>query len=300
MKNILIIGAKGFIGSYAVEYFKHMGYDVWSCDIITDYETEQYIQIDASNSNFNEVFEKRNFDICINCSGAASVQDSLVHPYRDFLLNTNNVFSMLNAIYLHNPFCKFINLSSAAVYGNNNVLPISESLHTCPVSPYGRHKLMSEEILKEFSDDFGLKTCSLRIFSAYGAGLRKQLFWDMNKKMTAANEAIFWGTGEESRDFIHVKDIVRVVELCINNANFDGTPINVANGTQIKIREAVDLFAKLKGYTGKITFNGIVRDGDPNFWEADIKIIKQWGYKPTVEFEQGLSDYILWAGKELV
>ncbi len=91
---------------------------------------------------------------------------------------------------------------------------------------------------------YGEKTGSLRVFSAYGAGLRKQIFWDMSQKMKSS-EAVFWGTGEETRDFIHVCDIARVIELCIEHATFLGECINVANGIQISIRESAELFANL-------------------------------------------------------
>lgn len=292
--KILIIGSRGFIGSHLVRYFDKQ-HEIWQCDVVTDYTTPRYMQIDASNSDFNAVFEEHSYDVCINCSGAASVPDSLKHPYRDFLLNTANVYALLNAIHVHCPACKFINLSSAAVYGNPQTLPVTESAPIAPMSPYGRHKAMAEAICREFAEEFGVPTCSLRIFSAFGNGLRKQIFWDMNRKMTDTAEAMFFGTGDESRDFIHIQDIAHVVDLTIQNAAFKGETINVANGEAITIRDAVNLFAQLKGYKGQIVFNGMVREGDPRFWKADIRILKEWGYQQTVTLEQGLKDYIKWA-----
>ena len=292
--KILIIGSKGFIGSYLVKYFDTRN-DVWQSDVVADYTTQQYIQIDATNSDFNAIFAFQSFDVCINCSGAASVPDSLKSPYRDFLLNTANVYAILNAIHLHCPACKFINLSSAAVYGNPQTLPVIETALIAPMSPYGRHKAMAEMICKEFADEFRLQTCSLRIFSAFGNGLCKQIFWDMNRKMTDTTESVFYGTGDESRDFIHIQDIAQAVGLVIKYAGFTGEAINVANGEATTINEAVNLFAELKGYKGKIIFNGSVREGDPRFWQADISILKSWGYKQTISLEQGLRKYIKWA-----
>lgn len=292
--NILIIGSQGFIGSHLARYFNKQ-HEVWQCDVVADYTTPRYMQIDASNSDFNAVFEAQQYEVCINCSGAASVPDSLKHPYRDFLLNTANVYALLNAIHTHYPACKFINLSSAAVYGNPQILPVTESTPIAPMSPYGRHKAMAEAICKEFAEEFGVPTCSLRIFSAFGNGLRKQIFWDMNRKMTNTEEAIFFGTGDESRDFIHIRDIAQVVDLVIKNAAFQGEVINVANGEAVTIKDAANMFARIKGYKGKITFNGMVREGDPRFWKADIRILKEWGYKQTITLEQGLKEYITWA-----
>ena len=95
------------------------------------------------------------------------------------MLNVSNVFKQLDAIRKFQPGCKYINLSSAAVYGNPESLPISEDHHLDPISPYGNHKKMAEEVCADFYTNYRIPTCSLRIFSAYGAGLQKQLFWDL-------------------------------------------------------------------------------------------------------------------------
>ena len=113
--KILIIGSKGFIGSHLVRHLSAAN-EVWQCDVVTDYTTPRYFQIDASNADYNALFEVQAFDVCINCSGAASVPDSIAHPYRDFLLNTANVYTMLNAIRTHCPACKFINKSFCCVF----------------------------------------------------------------------------------------------------------------------------------------------------------------------------------------
>jgi dTDP-glucose 4,6-dehydratase/UDP-glucose 4-epimerase len=293
--RLLVIGAKGFIGQHVYNYFNSKPvWEVWSCDVVVDYTAQRYVQIDASNSDFTEVFAGNHFDVCVNCSGAASVPDSLTSPQRDFLLNTYNVFRMLDAIRKHNHECKFINLSSAAVYGNPLHLPISESSQLCPISPYGRHKLMSESICKEYAEFFGVKTCSLRIFSAYGEGLKKQLLWDLFNKMGKDTTIQLFGSGLETRDFIYVIDIAHTVDLIIGNADFRGEAINVANGEEIEIRYIVELFGRLINWNGQIDFNGLQREGDPCNWQADTSIIKSYSYKPSMPFEKGVAKYIQW------
>ena len=192
--NILVIGSKGFIGSHMLQYFKEKEHMVFGCDVVVDYTQENYFLIDAVNANFKEIFDSNTFDVCINCSGAASVPDSIIHPMRDFELNVNNVFKLLDAIRKQQPSCKFINLSSAAVYGNPAVLPVKEDAALLPVSPYGLHKQMAESVLREFYTQFNISTLSLRIFSVYGPGLQKQLFWDLYRKMkTNPNEITVLG-----------------------------------------------------------------------------------------------------------
>ena len=276
-----------------MDYFSQ-GHEVWGCDVILDYNTPNYISIDAVDSDFLGIFEQRQYDVCINCSGAASVPFSLDKPFNDFNLNTLNVFKLLEAIRKHAPNCKFITMSSAAIYGNPESLPIKENQAIKPVSPYGYHKVMAENICEEYSRFWNIQTCCLRIFSAYGPRLKKQLFWDLYQKIVNDDTPTLWGTGRESRDFIYISDIVRIIELAISHSKFNGEVVNVANGRQIEIVEVAETVRKVSGTKKTIIFNGAERKGDPINWEADISIIKSWGYKPSVELETGINYYLQW------
>ena len=291
--KILIVGSKGFIGSHCVNFFRKEN-EVWECDVVADYSNPNYFWLDAIDSDFSEIFQKHQFDVCINCSGAANVPYSLEKPYNDFKLNTLNVFKLLDVIRLFNLECKFITLSSAAVYGNPSSLPICTTAACSPVSPYGYHKLFAEQICEEYSRFWGVKTCCARIFSAFGPGLKKQLFWDMYNKFVSTDEVTLWGTGNESRDFVYITDIVDAIELIINNCDFNAAKVNIANGLQSSIKTVSDLFAKVLKSEKKILFNGNVRKGDPLNWEADISDLKRWGYAPKVSLEEGIGLYVSW------
>lgn len=295
--KILVIGSKGFIGSHVLEYFKQKGEDVMGCDVVTDYETQDYIQIDATNSDFHFVFENHTFDICINCSGAASVPLSIQFPLKDFTLNTVNVFKILDAIKGYQPSCKFLNLSSAAVYGNPEQLPVSEDAVLKPLSPYGIHKMQAEQICKEFYQYYGIATCSLRIFSAYGDGLKKQLFWDMYQKFVNQDTISLFGTGNETRDFIYIEDISRAIACVLEKAVFEGEEINIANGESYTINYIATTFRNCLQSDKTIQFNNTVKPGDPLFWKADITLLKSMGYKPTIGIEEGINKYIKWIKK---
>ena len=292
--KILIIGSKGFIGQHAFDYFKALDFEVLGCDVVTDYVSEHYIQIDATNSDYHSIFEQHQIDVCLNCSGAASVPLSLQNPFKDFSLNTLNVFKILEAIRSYQPSCKFINLSSAAVYGNPETLPIHENAKLHPLSPYGIHKMQAEQIGKEFHEYYNIATCSLRIFSAYGEGLKKQLFWDLHQKFLNNNQIELFGTGNESRDFIHVDDIVQAIHLVIEHAKFTGSAINIANGEEFTIQYVAELFHKNFHNSKTIGFNNQIKQGDPLNWKADISVLKSLGYKQNISIEKGIERYIDW------
>lgn len=293
--KLLIIGSKGFIGSYLAKHFQNSGnHDVWTADVFVDYEQEKYFLIDASNSDFEDLFINQQFDVCINCSGAASVTDSLKNPQRDFYLNALNVFNLLDGIRKHQPTCKFVNLSSAAVYGNPKCLPILENTLCDPLSPYGYHKRNAELICEEFTRFYGLKTCSLRIFSAYGNGLKKQLFWDLAQKTIEKTDLVLFGTGQESRDFIHIYDIVRTIDLVIEKGDFNADYYNIANGKEIVIDFASRTLLEALGWNGVLTFNQLTREGDPLNWCANIDKLKALGYQQSVDISDGLKEYAAW------
>jgi len=294
-KKILIIGSEGFIGKNAVAFFSRIGYNVFGADIL-DNSKRNYFKVGEESTCFNSIFSEDKFNICINVSGAANVSKSITEPYFDFNLNVVNVVKILEAIRLYNPDCKFINFSSAAVYGNPTILPIKEDSLISPISPYGFHKFYSENILKEYNEIFKIQTLSLRVFSVYGEGLRKQLFWDLFNKFqnVSKNEVVLSGNGSESRDFIYIQDLLRVVILIIDNIKFEGQKINIANGEATQISEAVSLFGNLFDPNVRIRYNNEIREGDPKNWKADISVLKELGYKPDFTLKMGLQNYIKW------
>ena len=290
--NILVIGSKGFIGSHVYSYFKNKNV-CFGCDLIFDRFDQNYISITDFRIDLEDLFISHNFDVCINCSGSANVHDSLIHTVRDFELNVLNVILILDLIKKYQPNCKYINLSSAAVYGNPVILPIQSTSQLKPVSPYGIHKLMSEQLSLEYFTYFGIPTLSLRIFSAFGPGLKKQIFWDWFCKSQNQEIVSLYGNGNESRDYIYIDDLVTIIDLAINFSVFDGSCINVANGKEIFIKDIADVF--FKKLHKEYFFNGNAKSVDPLNWRADIEVIKLWGYESHTSIEDGLIKYIEWA-----
>ena len=293
--KILIIGSQGFIGSNCLKYFQSDN-NVFCCDI-TGMNEKNYLQIDYNNPDFDLIFQKNQPDVCINASGSGDVGFSFKYPEKDFILNVKNVQGILDAIKKYSPFCKMINFSSAAVYGNPKQLPVNESAETNPLSPYGKHKLESEKLLKHYHDEYKLKTCSLRVFSAYGAGLKKQLFWNIYEKINQTKKINLFGTGNESRDFIYVDDLMRAIDCIIKKNEFDGEPINVSSGVESFIHYAAQYFISLYGSEYILEFSGEEKKGDPKNWKADISKLRKLGFAPFITFEEGIRKYFEWLKK---
>ncbi|MEM9982537.1 MAG: NAD-dependent epimerase/dehydratase family protein, partial [Bacteroidota bacterium] len=115
--KVLIIGSLGFIGQHCVHYLSQLGAEVWQADILPS-KAPRYFQLEKTNTDFQILFTTQQFDACINASGSAHVGFSFYNPEVDFELNVLNVNKLLVAIRRHNPTCKLINFSSAAIYGN--------------------------------------------------------------------------------------------------------------------------------------------------------------------------------------
>ncbi|WP_010262384.1 NAD-dependent epimerase/dehydratase family protein [Treponema primitia] len=293
--KIIIIGSKGFIGSHCVSYFSKQNNDVWESDIVVDSKNNnKYYSIDTISPDFSVIFKAQQFDVCVNCSGAANVPESFVNPLKDYHLNTVNVFRILNSLRQFNSKCKFINLSSAAVYGSPKKLPISEDMMMNPISPYGWHKQQAEIISKEFFLLYGIQTINLRIFSVYGVGLRKQIFWDIFQKVKNSDNIELFGTGNESRDFIYIEDLVRAIDHIIKFAEFNSEAINISSGIETTIKEAATLLCKNIRDNINIIFNQQIREGDPINWRSDINKLTSYGFVNNYSLEMGIKELAKW------
>jgi UDP-glucose 4-epimerase len=195
---------------------------------------------------------------------------------------------------------RLIYLSSAAVYGNPEKLPIQETQSFNPISPYGFHKLMSEQLCMEFFKIYNLPTASARIFSAYGPGLRRQVLWDICQKALTQPALKLLGTGEESRDFIHGRDVAKAIYLLAEKAPCQAEVYNLANGVETTIRELAELVLDKIGQPIPLEFDGSIRVGNPVNWQADINRLTQLGFAPEVPLERGINIYAQWCRAEIL
>lgn len=293
----LILGSTGFIGAALFRFMRASGHEVVGADI-RDSEEVPFVRFDPLNPDFASLVRDVNPDVVINCTGAASVPDSFAAPLHDYMLNTIRIAEMLEAIRLCAPNAKFVHFSSAAVYGNPEVSPVTETCKIKPLSPYGWHKYHAENICREYYEIFGVETISLRVFSAFGPGLKKQIFWDIYNKALNSPTLELFGTGYETRDFIYVDDVAKAVMCVVDKACFDGRAVNVANGIASTIRSAATSLISSLGMSKAIEFSGSERMGDPLNWQADIQYLSSLGYTSDFTLEQGLEEVAAWMNEQ--
>ena len=305
MKSVLVIGVAGFIGRYIARYFSEQGWSVIGIDNSPPENAplanlSKYYRLQLPNAELASVLQGKSPDLCVHCAGRASVGQSITDPSADFHSGTVLTFEVLNSLRLYAPDCRFIFLSSAAVYGNPESLPIRETQSLAPISPYGFHKRQSEQLCLEFTKVYNLKTAIVRIFSAYGPGLRRQVLWDICQKAITQDSLQLQGTGEESRDFIHALDIARALLVVAQAAPMEADIYNLGSGREVAIAQLANLILTALEYEHSPIFDGVVPDGTPYNWQADISKLKALGFAPSVSLEKGVKTFANWCRAELV
>ncbi len=310
-KTLLITGASGFIGRNLARLAQAQGYEVFGTDLhpadqTTDKYFNSYVALSLPDPKFADFLRRANPDFLIHCAGMSSVPLSVENPEADFQANVSTTFFVLNTLRMQAPRCRFVFLSSAAVYGNPKSLPITESATLQPISPYGFHKSLAEQITFEHAALHGMSTASARIFSAYGPGLNRQVLWDICQKAWTSKQITLAGTGEESRDFIHVDDIaeglltladIRHSEPTAQRGAKDvlrGDVYNLATGVETTVASLANKIVKNLAKPVKIEFSGKAAPGMPRNWRADITKIGDLGFKPRVAFDEGLKTFTTW------
>lgn len=296
--KVLVTGVNGFIGSHVAEKFKKEGHIVVGTDR-TDARTNcatDFYAIDILKDDLQDMFLKIQPDVIIHCAGLANVSFSLEHPMEDFQANTTIVYRLLEGMRQCGlTKSRFVLLSSAAVYGQPERLPVREDDILKPVSPYALHKKIAEDICLYYVNNYMPNIKILRIFSAYGPGLKKQIFWDMYQKIMKNGCLELFGTGEESRDYIYIDDLVEAIFLVTLDGKSNYLIWNVANGQEVFIRDVANIFAEKMGIdSGLVRFTGQIRKGDPINWCADISRIEKLGYISKTSIHEGIENYLKW------
>jgi UDP-glucose 4-epimerase len=219
----------------------------------------------------------------------------LTNPLEDFYKSVQGTADLLEFMRLTSSPALLVFPSSAAVYGAKPDSPIRETDALTPISPYGVHKKIVEELLASYSTTYGIRVAVVRFFSIYGPGLTKQLLWDASMRLRNAKDgpAVFWGTGEETRDWIHGEDAAALI-FAVSRTAAPFMTINGASGRRVTVRHTLTLLNEALGFGSSFVFNQKVREGDPLYYHADIGRATALDWTPTVSLEAGVQRYGSW------
>ena len=300
--KVLVTGFTGFIGSKTAQRYIQEGNVVSGvCRNTLSKSPENTIHqtksADLSSVLVNDMIQELTPDVLIHCAGSADVRKSVDAPLDDFDHNVRACYNLLESVRLGHPETRIVFLSSAAVYGTPKRLPIDETSQTCPVSPYGLHKTLCEDICRYYRDAHSMHIDIARIFSAYGEGQKKQILWDFYQKYQNTGEIPLYGTGGESRDYIHIDDIIDAISLIALKG--ENSEYNVASGDEVTIKNLALKFAKALSIPEHlVTFTGVEKKGDPKNWKADTSRLRNLGFHQKVSLEQGLQRYARWVQQQ--
>lgn len=309
-KIILVTGVAGFIGSHIAEECLELGYKVRGIDNFSNGCKENLIElVKCENFEFYEG-DITNYNVCLKITknvfcifheaALGSVPRSIKEP---LLYTSNNIVGMHNMLEASvvNNVQKFIYASSSSVYGDNKDHKKCIGQEGNILSPYALSKKIDEELAKLYYDLYGLKTVGLRYFNVFGERQKFDSIYSavIPKFINAIinnEEVLINGTGNQSRDFTYVKNVVYAnVELLKNENNLIfGKVYNIGCEKNISINE---LYNKICKYLNKKTRVKYLpkRAGDVDDSLADLTNSRDFlGYQPIFEFDNGLKQTIHW------
>ena len=304
--RIIVTGGAGFIGSHLVDRLLGNGFEVTVIDNlssgkienINDHATKEAFHLVRGDiRNYNLVKKAvKEADAIFHEAAMSSWSDSWKSLLDLNQVNINGTLTLLKTCIDSN-VKRFIYASSASVYGEANVQPQHEGLTPKPISPYGVSKLSAEQFVQVFHKLYGLETICLRYFNVYGLrqmyGPYSSVITNFINRMLRNSRPIIYGDGEQTRDFVNIKDVVDANMIALTTKNAVGKVFNIGTGTATTINEVAEILLQTINKPNlKPTYMN-PRLGDIQRSCADIqKARKTLGYDSRITLENGLRELV--------
>lgn len=294
--KILITGSQGFLGRSLAHYAVKKGHHVLG---VSRSESNGLIagmgfkRCALDHAGFVDVLNSFAPDVVVHAAGSASVGYSFQQPREDFLMAVETWASVLDAVRKAegNPLVIFP--SSASVYGNPTRLPVPEGAGLRPISPYGFHKVICEQLAQEYVHCFGLNVVAARLFSTIGPFQQRLLVWELFRQAIDDNPYLtIQGTGMETRDFLHIDDICRYFLGIVEREPKGFWAVNVASGESTSVRRMAEIVTRLVGSTQAIVTLNRDLPGDPKQWQADTTLLRELVPYQVPDITNGLEDCV--------
>jgi UDP-glucose 4-epimerase len=305
--KVLVTGGAGFIGSNLVARLIQEGHQVAVLDnLLSGYisNLDQFPQVKFFKGDVRDTdmvdAAMTGAEVVFHLAASVGNKRSIDDPVTDAEINVLGTIRVLESAR-KSGVRKIVASSSAGIFGELKYLPIKEDHSVEPDSPYGCTKLCEEKMCLAYAKLYGLEAVCLRYFNVYGPNQRFDAYGNVIPifafKMLKGEELTIFGDGEQTRDFVNVRDVVQANMKAAESRGVSGA-FNIGSGTQITVNHLVKLLEDASGITARHRY-GNPRKGDVRDSLADISAAGQLlGYLPGIALEDGLREYMTWAKKE--
>ncbi|MFL6255720.1 MAG: GDP-mannose 4,6-dehydratase [Pyrinomonadaceae bacterium] len=317
MRNVLITGGAGFIGSHLVARLLDEG--AWRVTVLDDFNDfydpalkrrnvephlgrEEFTLREADirdRAALDEIFKETHFDVVVHLAARAGVRPSLAEPVLYTETNIDGTVNLLELSRAHG-VRQFVFGSSSSVYGENEKVPFAEDDPVNrPISPYAATKAAGELLCYTYSHLFGLRCVCLRFFTVYGARQRPDLAIHKFARLISEGRPVpVFGDGTTRRDYTYVEDIVAGVRAAMDYEASDYEIINLGGSRTVSLSELISLLERELGRKARLDRQP-PQPGDVPQTFADVsKARRLLGYDPQTPIEEGLRRFVEWFKEE--
>ena len=298
-KKILVTGGAGFIGYHLCSRLSKLTSSLTIYDNLSSGKMENVKDVPKAKLVKGDILDVKKLcsqekaDLIYHLAAQVVVPYSMENPMIDFETNAKGTLAVLEKARKDD--AKLVFASSAAVYGNPAELPTKEDYGFHPVSCYGLSKVVGEEYCGMYVDQYGLDITITRFANVYGLRCHGVIhdFLDKLAKNPAKLEII--GTGLQSRDLVHVSDVVDALVIVGSNESTNGKTYNIGFGATTKIIDLAKMMLKILGLEKKtfVTTTGVSWQGDINtIWFDISKAKKELNWNPEVSLEDSIKEVI--------